>query len=785
MTENVMRSVGKAAIWFGGMLLICLTLFHAGSQALAAQEVELDDIPSAQPGRLVDKTLVAWVALDSLDQQGGSALTVNDTTMDRFDGIVFGELRPRTWMAGSNGFLRTARDQEDWLQETAGPDQWVQIAIVYRKRQVTMLRNGRFIAEYEMSQEPAVFGSNTAVVFGQRHLRQGVEHLTGRILDARIYASALSSETIAQMEPGRALDQQPAWAWWDFANTGPYDRMGRFNQTTLTGGARLDETGLVLEGQHPRLLATQVPQTDDAIPVPDRWTPDGPVPPTVVQNARALREKLLSDPYRPGYHFCVPEDQGMPGDPNGCFFANGRYHLMYLYHRTGGGFSWGHVSSHDLVRWRHHPDAIGPGNGDEGCFSGGGFVDDDGTVYLSYWMLFGDKGIGLAASRKSPFGNWVKLDANPVIRSTEFGVTETQDTNGKPIIYGSADPSNIWKHNDRYYMLTGNLPVLNKYGRGTDAAESVRGDHLFVFESADLKKWDYRGQFYERRDGWTDASEDNMCPSFLPLPTTADGGSPSGKHLLLFISHNRGCQYYVGTYRPDSVRFEPESHGRMTWVDNTFFAPEALVDDRGRQIMWAWLTDNPAGDDRRGWSGVYGLPRSLWLGSDGTLRMKPVRELESLRINPVSYQDIELSPDQEHRIEGVPGESCELMVTIPNPSQAARVGLQVRCSEDGKQKTWLYYDAENQTLCLDARQSGNDGRQVLESAPCVLNPGEPLVLRVFIDRSVIEVFANDRQAICRRVYPDPESNQIRLFVQGGTVQDLDVSGWEMMPANPY
>ena len=57
-----------------------------------------------------------------------------------------------------------------------------------------------------------------------------------------------------------------------------------------------------------------------------------------------------------------------------------------------------------------------------------------------------------------------------------------------------------------------------------------------------------------------------MCPSFLPLPSSPAGGPPSGKHLLLFISHNKGCQYYVGDYRND--RFFPNNHGRMTWVDN-------------------------------------------------------------------------------------------------------------------------------------------------------------------------------------------------------------------------
>ncbi len=310
---------------------------------------------------------------------------------------------------------------------------------------------------------------------------------------------------------------------------------------------------------------------------------------------------------------------------------------MYLYNRNGVGFCWGHISSKDLVHWRHHPDAIGPGDGDEGCFSGGGFVDDDGTAYLSYWMLWGDKGIGLAKSSDRHYDHWQKLAANPVIKSTEWGITETNDEQGNKLIYGSADPTNIWKKDGKYYILTGNLLVLNKYGRKPDSPDDMKGDRLYLLESRDLENWKYRGVFYERNPEWTDDSEDNMCPSFLPLPGSPDGGEPSGKHLLLFISHNKGCQYYVGDYDTNSDRFIPDNHGRMTWVDNTYFAPEALIDGKGRQIMWAWLTDNPGGESEKGWSGVYGLPRSLWLGEDGTLRMRPVKELEMLRCDEKTW----------------------------------------------------------------------------------------------------------------------------------------------------
>lgn len=503
----------------------------------------------------------------------------------------------------------------------------------------------------------------------------------------------------------------------------------------------------------------------------------------VVKSARWLRERLLSDPWRPRYHFCVPEDMGEPGDPNGAFYHNGRFHLMYLYKRAGSGFCWGHISSADLLHWRHHPDAIAPGDGDEGCFSGGAFVDDDGAAHLSYWMLWGALGIGLARSATPPYDVWEKSPANPVIRSTEFGVTETTDANGAPLFLGSADPSNIWKKDGRYYMLAGNLLVLNKVGRAPESPASEQGDRLYLFESSDLATWEYRHVFYERNPEWTHISEDNMCPSFLPLPKSAEGGEPSDKHLLLFISHNIGCQYYIGTYQGD--HFLPESHGRMTWADNTYFAPEALIDGRGRQIMWAWLTDNPGGDKEKGWSGVFGLPRVLWLGDDATLRMKPAQELENLRGNPLVWGETTLENGATFPLKGVVGDACELSLDI-EVGDASRVGAKVRCAPDLSEETLVYYDAESKELVFDATRSGVAGRKIVERAPFALRSDETLHLRIFVDCSVIEVYANDRQAIGRRVFPGgAESLNVALFSEGGAARFRTVQAWEMAPSNPY
>lgn len=524
------------------------------------------------------------------------------------------------------------------------------------------------------------------------------------------------------------------------------------------------------------------------------------IPEEVIKSTREFREHLLADPYRPAYHFCIPEGNGRPGDPNGAFFYRGRYHLMYLYNRTGIGFCWGHISSSDLLNWRHHPDAIGPGGGDEGCFSGGAFVDDDGSAVLSYWMLWGAKGIGLARSIDEDFNFWKKLENNPVIKSTEWGITSMKDASGREINIGSADPSNIWKKNGKYYLLTGNLLVLRKFGsrgHGLPAndyekvsvlpADSVdyQGDHLTLFVSDDLKEWKYLHDFYKSDRRWTSKTEDNMCPSFLPLPSGPDGGKPSGKHLLLFISHNMGCQYYVGDYKND--HFIPVNHGRMSWKDNACFAPEALVDGKGRQIMWSWIFDDRPDSviNHFGWTGTYGLPRTLWLGNDNTLMMRPVKELESLRLSEKKYTGIKVQAGKDHSLKDEGKDLQEIELTII-PGKAELYGIKVCTSDDGREETIIYYDSSDRKLKFDTRKSGLAfGRKIVEEAPLELVNGEPLSLRIFIDKSIVEVFANDRQAIARMVYPTLGGKGISLFSKGGDIEVSKLKLWELSPSNPY
>jgi beta-fructofuranosidase len=91
-------------------------------------------------------------------------------------------------------------------------------------------------------------------------------------------------------------------------------------------------------------------------------------------------------------------------------------------------------------------------------------------------------------------------------------------------------------------------------------------------------EWTYVGDLFAHGVEGVSLDEDVSCPELFKL---------GNKDVLLCISHRLGCRYYLGEWKNE--QFYPESHAQMSWVDNSFFAPESLEDDKGRRIMWAWL----------------------------------------------------------------------------------------------------------------------------------------------------------------------------------------------------
>ena len=71
--------------------------------------------------------------------------------------------------------------------------------------------------------------------------------------------------------------------------------------------------------------------------------------------------------------------------------------------------------------------------------------------------------------------------------------------------------------------------------------------------------------------------------------------------------------------------------------------------------------------------------------------------------------------------------------------------------------------------------------RVRRKTPQVLiAPDEPLRLRVFVDRSAVEVFANGRQALAVRVYPEREDSVgVSLRSQGAPSTVRSLKAWTL------
>ena len=477
------------------------------------------------------------------------------------------------------------------------------------------------------------------------------------------------------------------------------------------------------------------------------------------------RRRLADDAYRPLYHYAAPAN--LLKDPNGPLYWQGRYHLFYQnnpYDVEDSNMHWGHTVSEDLLHWTDLPVAISPTPGGpdrDGCWSGP-IVIVDGIPTAVYYG--NPAGICIARSHPADTSliHWVKFEGNPIIPPPPAG------SPWKPF-----DPC-VWKYGNLWHLICG--------GR------SERGDTAFLLTSTDFIHWEYQHEFYEGTRSWTEVDEDCAVPDFFSI---------GDKHMLIFSSHKHGAQYYLGTYSPSEKKFHPEQHSRLnhnptigvTMESGNYIAPATLEAPDGRRILFSWI-----GEGRRfsvqqaaGWCGIMAIPRVLSLTDGGVMRIEPIAEIDKLRRRYRRVSEIVISPDEEIELDGIGNDVLEIGAEI-EPRTARECGLAIRYSADGAEQTLVSYAVSERQIKIDvSRSSQNPDVVDLEeqAAPLELARDEPLRLRIFLDRSVIEVFANDRQCLTKRIYPSQfDSVEVAVYARGGTAKLISLDAWDMTPVWP-
>ena len=165
--------------------------------------------------------------------------------------------------------------------------------------------------------------------------------------------------------------------------------------------------------------------------------------------------------------------------------------------------------------------------------------------------------------------------------------------------------------------------------------------------------------------------------------------------------------------------------------------------------------------------GIQSLPRQLSLPKDGVLRIRPLRELQTLRYERRQEERIRVSGDSSYNLKGIAGDTIELEIVFDKPI-AREFGVKVLCGKDGSQGLPIALSRENKNLTVG-----------YINPPFELKDGEDLTLRIFIDKSMIEVFANDRQAAVAWHEYEPQDTHISLFSHGGDITIKSINAWKM------
>lgn len=266
--------------------------------------------------------------------------------------------------------------------------------------------------------------------------------------------------------------------------------------------------------------------------------------------------------------------------------------------------------------------------------------------------------------------------------------------------------------------------------------------------------------------------------------------------MLLCISHPLGCRYYLGDWDAKAEQFVPEKHGRMNsrrenqnvfgpWrVD--YFAPESLLAADGRRVMWAWLASICMNDGSMNGETIQSLPRELSLPADGILRIKPLRELESLRFDPVTLSDVKLGKTSNRvqadgsatlqKLADLGGEAVEIRVTVAREQAAQKIfGVTLFADEKGAGGLPIMLRPENGTLRVGTAEA--------PFAVSDLPEGEDLDLRIFVDKYLVEVFVNDRQAVVASYADYKGRAALNGFTVGKSTTLKKVEIWKLKPTN--
>ncbi|XP_052879037.1 acid beta-fructofuranosidase-like isoform X2 [Gossypium arboreum] len=485
---------------------------------------------------------------------------------------------------------------------------------------------------------------------------------------------------------------------------------------------------------------------------------------------------------RTAFHF-QPEKNWM----NGPLFYKGWYHFFYQYNphaAVWGDIVWGHAVSKDLIHWLHLPLAMVADQwyDKNGVWTGSATILPDGKVVMLYTGSTTEnvqvQNLAYPADHSDPLLiNWVKYSGNPVLVPPP-GILDKD----------FRDPTTAWLTSEGKWRITIGSKI-NKTGVA------------LVYDTKDFIN-------YELLDGILHAVPGTgmwECVDFFPVSKTEENGldtsvnGPSVKHVVkASLDDDRHDYYSIGTYHEKNGTWIPDEPKidvgiGLRYDYGIYYAAKTFYDqNKNRRVLWGWIgeSDSEAADMQKGWASVQSIPRTILFDKKtGThLLQWPVEEIESLRLKSYEFNQVKVQAGSVVPLDVGPATQLDIIaefeidnealekttgsnVTFSCSSSGGTVergalgpfGLLVLADDSLSEQTPVYFyiakgsDGKLKTFfCNDQSRSSvasDVNKQIYGNLVPVLE-GEKLSLRVLVDHSIVESFAQGgRTVITSRVYP--------------------------------
>ena len=441
-----------------------------------------------------------------------------------------------------------------------------------------------------------------------------------------------------------------------------------------------------------------------------------------IKNAESF-DTTNREQYRPLYHHTPA--YGWMNDPNGMFFKDGVWHLYFQHNPYGSqweNMTWGHSTSTDLIHWTFQGDPVQP-DAWGSIFSGSSVVDKNNTAG------FGENAI--VALYTSAGENQTQSMAY----STDNGKTFTK-YDGNPIITSNVpdfrDPHMFWNEDIKKWNM-----IL------------AAGQQMNIYSSDNLKDWKFESSFGTEYGSHGGVWE---CPDLMKMKVR---GTDKEKWMLVCNINPGGpsggsaTQYFVGDF--DGHKFTCESKPEVTkWMDYGKDHYATVTFDNapnGRHVALAWMSN---------WQYANQVPTLQYRSANSIPRDLGLFEYKGNTYCSVTPSE-EITAARSKKPSKSLSEACEMVVNLKGDAT-------ITLSNSKGEKVVMTYKAKDETFSMDRTLSGktdfSSDFAAITTAPVY---GKMNKLRIFIDKSSIEVFDNDgKMAMTNLVFPTKPYDKVTI-----------------------